>query len=52
MEQNLIEELFHLESLNIQLSDEGRRLFPVKTMSKLESWTPLTISDFSVSIKT
>ncbi|XP_028409094.1 THO complex subunit 5 homolog [Dendronephthya gigantea] len=39
---------FHsLESLNIQLSDEGRRLFPVKTLSKLESWTPQTISDFS-----
>ncbi|CAB4006284.1 Hypothetical predicted protein, partial [Paramuricea clavata] len=44
---SLQSQLHSLESLNIQLSQEGRRLFPVKTLSKLESWTPLTTSDFS-----
>lgn len=44
--------LSSLESLTIQLSEEGRRLFPVKTLSELESWTQLTISDFSVNILT
>ena len=42
--------LSSLESLTIQLSEEGRRLFPVKTLSELESWTQLTVSDFSVNI--
>lgn len=43
---SLQSQLHSLELLNVEVGNKGRELFPVKALSKLESWTPLTISDF------
>ena len=45
---NLDSNFLLLELLNVEVGNKGRELFPVKALSKLESWTPLTISDFMV----
>ncbi|XP_046860559.1 THO complex subunit 5 homolog [Xenia sp. Carnegie-2017] len=43
----LTKQLISLESLSIPLSEEGRHLFPVKSLSTLESWNVITTSEYS-----